>query len=301
MNNKIDVTSTILEKGIDTAKDFLDKLIMPTIEETGLLIRDQVTLWRFKNQVSMLNKTKIYCENNNINPKTISLKLLCPLLDYSGIEEDENLQDKWAILLSNMVDSEQNIENHVFPYILSQLSKNEFQILEKVFDDKQIRVLKLKNELQIYLTERPENEKLWNLEIEKLNFEIETLEKDSKYKNFTQVWELQKEKRKNEDAIRYSKYKENHFYRSIDKLEEVPIDILEQFEISNLIRLGLVKEVKEFYTNSQTLEIPNNTDERESHTRVDLNIDVETEIENILTELGELFISACKEKSKNSH
>src|SRR5690554_4542011 len=118
MTNKIDITSTALEKGIDLAKDFLDKLVMPAVEETGLLLKDKVTLWKFKNQVQMLNKAKAYCEKNNISPKQVSLKLLCPLLDYSGIEEDEILQNKWAILLSNMVDSDQNIENHVFPYIL---------------------------------------------------------------------------------------------------------------------------------------------------------------------------------------
>ena len=67
----------------------------------------------------MLRKT-------NIPTKIISLKLLCPLLDYSALEEDEVLQDKWATLLGNMVDSEQNIENHVFPYILSQISKQNF-------------------------------------------------------------------------------------------------------------------------------------------------------------------------------
>ncbi len=100
MEKKINITSTALEKGIDIAKDFLDKLVMPAIEETGLLLRDQVTLWKFKNQVTMLNKARLFCEKNNISTKQISLKLLCPLLAYSGIEEDEVLQDKWAILLS---------------------------------------------------------------------------------------------------------------------------------------------------------------------------------------------------------
>ena len=42
---------------------------------------------------------------------------------------------EWAILLGNMVDSEQNIENHVFPYILSQISSNEFEaVLNVIFD-----------------------------------------------------------------------------------------------------------------------------------------------------------------------
>ena len=62
--------------------------------------------------------------------------------------------------------------------------------------------------------------------------------------------------------------------------------------MSNLIRLGLIKEVKEFYAESQTLEIPLDRDEGYGHTRyanVNLDIDMDSTIEFILTELGELF------------
>src|SRR5687768_8495062 len=110
MEKKINITSSAVEKALDGAKNFLGRLIVPAVEEAGLLLKVQVTLWRFKRQVGMLNKASTICEKNNISPKQISLKLLCPLLEYSGLEEDETLHDKWAILLSNMVDSEQNIE-----------------------------------------------------------------------------------------------------------------------------------------------------------------------------------------------
>lgn len=35
----------------------------------------------------------------------------------------------------------------------------------------------------------------------------------------------------------------------------VPYDSLKEFALSNVIRLGLVKDEKEYYANSQTLEI----------------------------------------------
>lgn len=145
---KLDITSTAVEKGIDLAKNFLEKLIIPSIEETGLLIKEQVTFFKFKNQVKILNKAQEYCLKNNISPKSISLKLLCPLLDNASLEEDEYLQDKWAVLLSNMVDSEQNIENHVFPFLLGQISKTEFLTLEEVLYVKELRLTKLTIELE---------------------------------------------------------------------------------------------------------------------------------------------------------
>jgi hypothetical protein len=298
-NTKIDITSSVAEKGIDLAKSFIDKLIMPAIEETGLLLKEQVARFRFNNQIRMINKAHLVCERNNISPKTISLKLLCPLLDYSGLEEDEVLQDKWAILLSNMVDSEQNIENHVFPYILSQLSSNEFLVLEKVFNEKLARVEALTQELEEFRKSKPEEEKELQEMLLKIDEEITELKKTKSAYN-SEVWDLQKKRRDIESKQLTLKYKEGRIKGKILKPETVPYDSLKEFEFSNAIRLGIVKEEKEFYANSQTLEIPNERDEYSTYTNIDLNIDVESDTENILTELGELFISACKEKNSKA-
>ena len=67
------------------------------------------------------------------------------------MEENEKLQDKWATLLANMVDSNQNIENHIFPYLLSQLSVQEFDVLEHTFKKKEDIVKKFTKELDEHL------------------------------------------------------------------------------------------------------------------------------------------------------
>jgi len=56
---KVDITPSAVEKGLELAKDFLEKLIVPTVEETGLLLKDQIASWRFKNQVKILNKASL--------------------------------------------------------------------------------------------------------------------------------------------------------------------------------------------------------------------------------------------------
>lgn len=294
MNKKIDITSTALEKGIDIAKDFLEKLIMPSVEEVGLLMKDQVTFYKFKSQVRMLTKAKAYCEKNNISPKNISLKLLCPLLEYSGIEEDESLHDKWAILLSNLVDSEQNVENHVFPYILSQLSRNEFSLIEKVYDIKAEKVRTLKSELEEFLLTKDEKVKIVSNRVEEiaeiLNDSQQTLDALTRSKLF-------EEKSKLESRRYHFKSHEGTLNFRMKQQEEIPYNSLKEYELSNLIRLGLIKEVREFYAESQTLEIPNNRDSFDSHTSLPIEIDVNSNTENVLTELGELFITSCKEKN----
>jgi len=89
--------------------------------------------------------------------------------------------------------------------------------------------------------------------------------------------------------------------RQMDKPESLPSNVLEEFEESNLIRLGLLKEVKEFYANSQTLKIPSDPNDRienSGYFNVNLDVDVESDTEIILTSLCELFIIACKEKQE---
>lgn len=63
--------------------------------------------------------------------------------------------------------------------------------------------------------------------------------------------------------------------------------------------MGLVKNVKDFYANSQTLEIPHEAEpQRGRYINVDIDIDVESNEDNVMTELGMLFIKACKEKKR---
>lgn len=80
--------------------------------------------------------------------------------------------------------------------------------------------------------------------------------------------------------------------------ESIPYKVLKDFEESNLIRLGLAKEVREVYADSQTLEIPVATERSQEtgYVNLDLEVDVNSVEDVILTELGELFLSACKEK-----
>lgn len=291
MTKKIDITSTAVEKGIDLAKDFLDKLIIPTVEETGLLLRDKVTMWRFNNQVKMLIKAKQNCEKHGINPKTVSLKILCPLLDYAGLEEDEILQGKWSNLLTNMVDSSQNIENHVFPYLLSQVSVDEFMMVEAVYKMRVERVLKHESELQEFLTVKPKIEKELKDQIAQLHQQLKE-GKDRKPYDF----ETQNKKWVKESELRELEAKERAIKNSIKQPEFIPSGELKEYEVSNLIRLGIIKSIPRPYAYVGEHRIQNNPNSEYLYLQ-DLEITMDAEEDDlILTELGELFISACNEK-----
>lgn len=289
-DKKFDITSTALEKGLDIAKDFVDKLIMPSIEEAGLLIKDKVTMWRFSNQVKMLNKANDYCQKHKISPKKISLKLLSPLLEHAGLEEDDLLQDKWATLLSNMVDSEQNIENHVFPYILSQISTGEFLALETTLKLRGERKRKLSGELEELKRMRPEFERQIKEKLEQAKKLVE-----EKLQRKESHWEAQQDVWKLSGELRSLDVKENQIAKAMGDPQYLSGD-LEEYETSNLIRLGLIRLFQKTYGYVTTSRIRNNPNS-EFLDLEDAAVEIETEFEEyLITELGELFVQACSEK-----
>lgn len=291
---KIEISSKALEKGLDIAKDFADKLVLTPIEELGLLVKDQISYWRFKNQIKILNKAKALCERNNISIKSIPPKLLCPYLDNASLEDDDELQDKWAALLVNMVDSKQNIQNHVFPYILSQLSKDEFNLLDFVLVEKERRVRELECELSDFMSNRSRIESEHQSNLNNLKEKLEGLSPDGKYAFSKEAMDTRSSIRALEREIRSLEFRESMLRRHIDAPESIPEKNIKAFEMANIIRLGLAKVVYKASAGTHSIEIPQG--EPDSFASVEFEIDIDTETTTILTELGELFIDACRQK-----
>lgn len=275
----VNVESKTVEKGIDAAKGFLSKLLSPGLNEVGLLIKDQVAAIRFRNQIKLLNKTNQYCVQNKISPKVIPLKLLYPLLEAASLEEDEEILDKWAILLSNLVDSEQNIQNHVFPFLLGQISKKEFEILETAAIEKKERLKGATKQLNQWLaTDEDKLEELKKTR-QKLSY------RDAEFSLLM-----------NQIAKLEQNYKS--IISEISKPQKLNEFDLEDFEFSNLLRLGLVTSVplQYGYVHQHSARVDTYSDS------VDLS-DVDVKIENDgneywLSDLGQIFIEACIEKKR---
>ena len=204
MNKReLNIKSSTIELGLELAKDFLGKLISPTIEEVGLLIADNIKYFRFKNQIKILIKAEEYVEKKNIKIKEIPIKILVPLLENASLEENEDLQDKWANMLANLADSESNLQNQIFPYLLSQISIEEFTGLKELSNQESEHIK----------------------DIKRLNFLIEQDRKES-----------------SGIGVNYTNER-YHLDEKINKGKQQGFWIsLELFEFSNLERLGLIKQ-----------------------------------------------------------
>lgn len=132
----INIKSSTIEKGLDLVKGFVERILGPAIDEQGLMFQDNVKLRRYKNQLRLLNKAKEITEKENIDVKQINFKAFAPLLEGAALEEDETLQDMYANLLVNYIDSSKNLTVTVYPKILSELSTNEIRIIKYMSENK---------------------------------------------------------------------------------------------------------------------------------------------------------------------
>lgn len=128
--NEINIKSSTIEKGLDLIKDMMSKILGPTFNELGEMWSDNVKIWRLNNQIRNLEKVKKIVEEQQIDIKQVNVKVLLPYLEGVSLEEDETLQDMWARMFVNYIDSEKNLTINVYPTILRQISTNEVVILK---------------------------------------------------------------------------------------------------------------------------------------------------------------------------
>lgn len=129
--SEFNIKSSTIEKGLELAKGLLDKIAAPAAEELGLLFGDNVKHRRLSNQIKNLDKVRTIVEAKGLTLKQVNLKVLFPYLEGIAVEEDDTLQDMWANLFVNYIDSTSNLQLTVYPSILKQLSTNEVVMLKE--------------------------------------------------------------------------------------------------------------------------------------------------------------------------
>lgn len=133
----INIKSTTIEKGLDLLKGFLERAFGPTIDEFGLQLQDSMKYRRAMNQLKVFQKAKEKSDAGAIDIKQIDLKALFPLLEGASLEEDNTIQEMWANLFVNYIDTSVNLTVTVYPSILSQLSTQDFEVLNHIASNTQ--------------------------------------------------------------------------------------------------------------------------------------------------------------------
>jgi hypothetical protein len=123
----------LMKAALSQAREFLSRLLSPSVDEIGELLADEVRSFRFKNQIKILVKARNLLEKSNIGPSKVPVKTLAPLLEGGSLEEEESILDCWANLLANAANPahEKSFDN-AYIEVLKQLSPAQVLILDKL-------------------------------------------------------------------------------------------------------------------------------------------------------------------------
>jgi hypothetical protein len=165
---------------LDKTEKLMSKLFGPSVKEFGELFADNVRFRRLKNQVKILNKTRVLLEKNGLETRELNLKITTNLIEKSSVEEDETLQDKWANLIAKIATSPENGLEPRLINTLSSLSSLEAKILDFIHEDfyvqRQLKLAKLLNSPYLTIKYTEQDIKLEDIIISfdsvKENFEL---------------------------------------------------------------------------------------------------------------------------------
>src|ERR1035438_9731055 len=82
-------------------KELVQQFLGPLAKEAGTGLGYFGTVFRIKIGLAMMEKATKLLADAGLEPKGVARKLFFPILDYGSLEDDSELQDRWASLLAN--------------------------------------------------------------------------------------------------------------------------------------------------------------------------------------------------------
>lgn len=98
----------------------------------GFIGGDWLKYWRWRNLVSIADKFRKKCEENNFDPQQVAPKFLSHFFDASSQEDDESLQDIWAKILYSESRSNGSVSLKTL-HVLKLMTSEDAKILNNLF------------------------------------------------------------------------------------------------------------------------------------------------------------------------
>lgn len=125
---------TVVKKTFEGIEAFLSATCKPALDELGMMLRDQVRVWRLKNALQIIEKSKGKFEFSEgeitllANPK-----VALAIIENGSDEENDELQDLWAgLFVTSFSEGGKDDENLIYISILKQLTLPEVKLLKFV-------------------------------------------------------------------------------------------------------------------------------------------------------------------------
>jgi hypothetical protein len=116
----------------ETVRKLIAPFLEPVLSEAGLYVAEKIRFVRFQNSLRVLERASQLLANYGINPKAVDLKLLVPILEGAGLEDNDDLIEKWSGLLASAASGGEVLP--AFARILGELGPDEAKILDHTAD-----------------------------------------------------------------------------------------------------------------------------------------------------------------------
>jgi hypothetical protein len=129
-----------VEELANTTRHYLDQILLAPLSEVGLLARDQISFWRFKNQVKMVGKAQKLIQERKLSPESVKNSVLpeqiVPLIEEGSNAADPELNDMFAKLLASAIDPKtKDLVHPSYAKIVAQLSPLEARIIKTIYEE----------------------------------------------------------------------------------------------------------------------------------------------------------------------
>lgn len=153
-------------KVTDAAREFggfLAFLIKRPLEQAMAIWEDRLKYMRWERQVRLMQRAKKFLSDRGLQEasRATPMSFAIPLLQAASLEEDDYLQDRWAMLLVNAADAKSGIDiRRAFISILEDLSPFDALILDKIFHA--LPAATTAENQRIFTAQLPEEAVVWN-------------------------------------------------------------------------------------------------------------------------------------------
>lgn len=113
---------------------FFNKIVPDFINQAGGILSDRVRFWRWKKQMDIIKNAQEKIKLSGLTKQQIPLKVLVPIIQNSSLEEDSNMQNRWANMLANAATGNQQVSPN-YAAILNELSPIEVEILDMIYQE----------------------------------------------------------------------------------------------------------------------------------------------------------------------
>ena len=116
----------------ETLRKLVEPFSEPVLRELGLYVAEKVRFTRFKNSIRVLERAGELLSEHGFEPNAVDPKVLVPILEGAGLEDTNDLIEKWSRLLSSAASGGEVLP--AFPRILAEIGPDEVRILDHVAD-----------------------------------------------------------------------------------------------------------------------------------------------------------------------